>query len=144
MTSRKFSLIIVTFLVTILCSTFVFAKDDNAIRDAGSSIANVTKDAGTSMMNDVKNAGAGIRGGVENVGNAIGDGVSSMTGAVTNNDNNDNNNDYTATRTNAETAEFMGMNPITWIWFSLAIAGAIIIALVWTYGKQHASYNNND
>ena len=43
MTLKKFSLVFVTFLIGVLCSTFVFAKDDNAILNAGSAITNVTK-----------------------------------------------------------------------------------------------------
>lgn len=81
-----------------------------------------------------------------------------IAGAITdNNDNNrdnrnsrdtlfstDNNNgDYTTTRTNA-TGNIMGMNTMTWTWFTLAVAAILIVALVWYYASQSNKTTNYD
>ena len=153
MTTKKIILMLAAFLTAILCNTFVFAADENVIRDAGSSISNVAHDAGSTIKNGVEDATAGIKNGIENIGNNVKNGAENIgntmengldraTGSINNNNNN-----YTATRTNTQYGAFMGMGPIAWTWFSLALAGIIIVALVWYYGTQNknrSSHYNND
>ena len=145
--TKKALISVILFLVIAFASTFVFAND-NTLSNAGHAITNVVTDAGTAVRN-----------GAENLGNNLQKGAQDVTGAITNmgdnNDNNgddrdtlfttnDNNGDYTATRTNATNGNFLGMNTMTWTWFILAVAAILIVALVWYYSAQNDKATNYD
>ena len=99
----------------------------------------------------------------------VGDGINDMTNmnnnnntANTNTTNNTNNNDimtgigndantavrnttsYNATRTatDANTANFLGMNSTMWTWLIIAVAAAVIIALIWYYASSNNRKTN--
>ena len=99
----------------------------------------------------------------------VGDGINDMTNmnnnnnnANTNTTNNTNNNDimtgigndantavrnttgYNATRTatDANTANFLGMNSTMWTWLIIAVAAAVIIALIWYYASSNNRRTN--
>ena len=144
--TKKTFISITLFVAILFCSTFVFANN-GSLSNAGKAMTNVVKDAGTAVRN-----------GTQEIGNDLQRGAQGITGAITdnNNDNNndqdnrdtlftsdDNNGDYTATRTNA-TGTMMGMSPITWTWFTLAIAAILIVALVWYYASQNNKVTNYD
>ena len=106
---------------------------------------------------------------VEDALKGVGDGINDMTNmnnnnnnANTNTTNNTNNNDimtgigndantavrnttgYNATRTatDANTANFLGMNSTMWTWLIIAVAAAVIIALIWYYASSNNRRTN--
>ena len=135
---------------TVLCSYSLAANDSmnsagNALMDAGNSIGNAavhTKDAIVDgiqdLSNDAANLGSDAMNGMENI---------TDDAATTFDDNNniDNNDDYTAQRTAAPNNGLFGMSDTMTTWVILGIVGAIIVGLVWYYGKQfeHKNYSND-
>ena len=142
--TKKVLISITLFFVMIFVATFVSANNDE-LNNAGHAVTNVVTDAGRAVKN-----------GAENIGNSLQRGAQGITGAITGNNNNDNNDDnrdtmfstddnnrdYTVTRTNTNAGTIMGMSPTTWTWFTLAVAGILIIALVWYYASQNNKINN--
>lgn len=139
------------FLATIIATLFIifstscFATNDMA-NTAGNGVRNVVNGAGNVVEGATRGAGnviQGIAGGIGQGMSNIGNGIQNMTQGDMANDNDRNNNDgYTATRTSAMTnsasnGTFLGMNGTTWSWVIMGILGVSIIALVWFYGKQH-------
>ena len=51
---------------------------------------------------------------------------------------------YNATRTatDANTANFLGMNSTMWTWLIIAVAAAVIIALIWYYASSNNRRTN--
>ena len=111
---------------------------------------------GTNFVNDTRtglqNMGNGIKNVVEDVTNSAKDVKNDMTNTENNAENkagNDakdmgqmTNEGYTATRTDAITNTTTTNN--TLIWTILAIAGAIIVALVWYYALQTNKDDRNN
>lgn len=136
---------------TVLCSYSLAANDSmgsagNALMDAGNSIGNAavhTKDA-------ILDGTQSLANGAANLGNDAMNGMENMTDDSTatfddNNNNIDDNDDYTAQRTAAPNSGLFGMSDTMTTWVILGIVGAIIVGLVWYYGKQfeHKNYSND-
>ncbi len=110
---------------------------------------------GANFVNDTKtglqNMGNGIKNVVQDVTNAAKDVKNDMTNTENNVENTMDNDGmamggttdggYTATRTDSTTSGYTANN--TMVWVILAIAGAIIIALVWYYSMQTEDRNNH-
>ena len=62
---------------------------------------------------------------------------------MTQNNNRTNNSNYTATRTATTNQTFMGMSSTAWTWLIIGIAGIAIVALVWYYGSQIRTSNDD-
>lgn len=94
------------------------------------------------VSNTAKNVTEDMENGAKNMTNSVSNTMSS--GSTRNSDNNN----YTATRTMADTspATFMGMTANTWTWLIMGIAAIAIVALVWYYSNQlrTSNYNDND
>lgn len=130
--------ILIFCFIAIICSQ-VFAT--NMVQDAGNTLNNIkdgvqnmAKDAGNTMgnvgngiSNMINNGENTVREGANDVGNAANDMTRSADDSVTGDG-------YTASRTSAELAN--GGTNTTTVWVVLAIAGILIIALVWYYGMQ--------
>lgn len=110
---------------------------ENAIEGAAQNISNASKEATGDMENKANQLGNDIKNAADNTANDVSDATRNMVGTT--------NNDYTATRTAAETdATFMGMNATAWTWLIIGIAAIAIIALVWYYSMQLNSSNDRD
>ncbi len=110
---------------------------------------------GANLMNDAKNGlqnmGNGIKNVVQDVTNSARDVKDDMTNTENNAENRADRNtmdmgtrtdgEYTATRTDSTTTGYTTNNATVWI--ILAIAGAIIVGLVWYYAMQTENRNND-
>ena len=75
---------------------------------------------------------------MSDAGNAIGTTMNNADNAMDNSMNNNNNRtNYTATRTSADIANTGTDMSTLWVWITVAIAGAVIVGLVWYYGAQN-------
>lgn len=79
---------------------------------------------------------------IENTMNDAGNAISTTMNNVDNTMDNtmDNNNigtNYTATRTSADITNSGTDMSTLWVWITVAIAGAVIVGLVWYYGAQN-------
>ena len=106
----------------------------NAVRDGAGAIGNTVQGAAQDARNTMQESMNKTGNSVQNGMNAVGDAM---------NGNNDNNGDYTATRTSADNT-FMGMDSTVWTWLILGIAAIAIIALVWYYSAQLNTNRHDD
>lgn len=126
---------IITFFITLftlfLFSHVVFAENAGAeIKDSWNKAANTVQNATNHVEGAMKDAGDGIKSGMQGATNTAARTTTTPT-----------NNNYMATRTNANA--FLGMNSNTmWTWFVLAILAVAIIGLIWYYGMQNTTNKN--
>ena len=125
--TKKIFTIISIILALVFLSSVVFANNNlgSEMQDSINKAGNTVKDMGNHVMNGIDN----MKGDNKNNGTALtrtnnGDGMGTTHG----------NNGYTATRT--ATAGNIGFNSTTWTWVVLAIAGIVIVSLVWYYATQ--------
>ena len=118
--------------------TIVEAK--NAVVDGARGLTNGATTLGNDAMNGVKNMGNDAVNGERNIEDNAVDTMNTTGGIFDNNNDN-----YTATRTATTNNGFLGMSDTTWTWLILGIVGIAIVALVWYYGAQyeHRNYNND-
>lgn len=137
--TKKFFIALTILFATFFLSSSVFASNsiENGMKDIGSE----TKDSWDKIGGAVQNVGDNAKSAMDNMG----DKAKSM---MNNDDNKDNNNDdnYQATRTSAMTDNnnLFGMSSTTWTWFILGIVGAVIVALVWYYGYEQTNTRHNN
>lgn len=150
-------------IVSALLIAIVFSFS-TCFANTAQDISNGVKNAVDNTKNAVENAGKGISDTSKNITGAIENGANNMANNTMNNINNNvktnmNNgntfartngvtgtNRYTATRTAAGGATFMGMTATTWTWLILGIAAIAIVGMVWYYSMQTRSshYDNRD
>lgn len=135
---KKAFLISGVFLALTFLFSFskVLATDGN-LNTAGQTVKNVTQGAMNTVGNAVTDAGNAINRGATTVKNTTGNVVNSGTATTANN------NTYNATRTSTTQGTFMGMNATAWTWLIVGILGALIVGLVWFYGKEHSPITRN-
>ena len=132
----KKSLIISSiFCLIVLVSSTVFGTNfvndtKSGLQNMGNGIKNVVQDV-TNSAKDVKNDMTNTE---NNVENKVDNGAKDMEGMT--------DGGYTATRTDATTDATTTNNTLVWV--VLAIAGAIIVALVWYYALQTNKDNRNN
>lgn len=140
-------------LMMTLCSFTLAANNDmvnakNAVMNAGNSVGNAVVSAKNAVVDGAKGItngattlGKDAANTTQNLGNDARNTAGAVAGSLDNN-----NNDYTASRTatNAD-SNLLGMSTTTWAWLILGIVGIVIVALVWYYGAQyeHRNYNND-
>ncbi len=105
---------------------------ENTIENVGNNVAGGIKNGLNTVGHGAENVVTDVRDGMENMGN-------SMAGMMTGNDNNGDN--YTATRTSTDEARLAGMTTSTWSWIIVGITIAAIGLLIWAYMRQK---NEND
>ena len=131
----KKSLIISSiFCLIVLVSSTVFGTNfvndtKTGLQNMGNGIKNVVEDV-TNSAKDVKNDMTKTE---NNVENKVDNGAKDMEGMT--------DGGYTATRTDSTTTGYTTNNATVWI--ILAIAGAIIVGLVWYYAMQTENRNND-
>lgn len=113
------------------------------IRNVVGGAENVMQDATSGVVNGVKDTTHAVE---NTTSKAMNSATRSISGAMTSDNNNGN---YTATRTSATSDNYtlFGMNSTTWAWLIMAILGIAIVAVVWYYGKQNeviSKHSRND
>ena len=140
MTKKIFGVVIAMILM--LCTSFVFAAENDA-GDALNGAANTVRNAVGDAENVVEDGASMIGTGVKDLGNTFTDGAA----RVTNDDAGMGNDGYTATRTSTDATNngrVLGMSANTWTWFIIAILTIAIVGLVWYYAMQNSNeYNDN-
>ena len=132
---RKSFILFITLLL-ISFATISFADDmgndvKNAVNGATNTIVDGTQNLAEDVRSGIGTAENTIENGVRNIGDAIMDGANDVM------DTGDN--DYVTTRTAAEDISVISNTAATtWIWIAIAIAGLVIVGLVWYYASQHA------
>ena len=136
---KKIVLSLLVIFATILSSS-CFANTNmindmaNGMKNIVNGSENVIQDTAQGAGNVVKDISGGINQGVNNMGNTM--------------ENMTNDNNYTGTRTaataNYTNGTFMGINSVALSWLVMAVLGAVIVGLVWFYGKQHEDGYNPD
>lgn len=150
---RKSLILLSTFFATlILFSTIVFANTSNDIKnginDASTTMVDGAEKLGTDVKNGINNAGSDMVNGAEHLGddirNGVGNAENGIEGALNMDDMKTTN--YVATRTTGDssgTNNSMNINnPTTWVWVIVAIAGVVIVGMVWYYATQNTTTNN--
>lgn len=133
---KKKSLLILSILFAILCMcTISFGTNElkNGIHNVTDSVVDGVENLGQDVRNGVGAVENTIEDGVRNMGDAM-DADNNTTATITGNDN------YTATRTTATDATNTNtMNSSLWTWIILAVAGIVIVGLVWYYATQNVN-----
>lgn len=137
MKRKSFILLLALFLLAI--STVCFADDiGNDVKNTVNGATNTAVDTTQNLAEDVRN-GIGtaedtIENSVKNVGTAIMNGANDI---MSGNDSN-----YTATRTSTEDDSTIINNTsaMTWTWVAVAIAGIVIVGVVWYYASEQSKH----
>lgn len=134
--TKKSLIVFSIFCIITLLSMPIFAANgaENTLNNIKDGVQNMANDAGRAME--------GVKDGAENVVSDIGNGARNVGEAakntmqdMTRTDNNyGNSRGYNVARTSATNAA-NGLNDAM-VWVILGVTGAIIIALVWYYGRQ--------
>lgn len=137
MLKKVFALIIVACLILFTGSVFAANNEvGDSMNKAGNTIRNVV--GGTE--NVVENVAGDIGAGVRDLGNTFTDATTGMTNDI---NNTDGRYDATRTATTTNNGTVLGMNSSLWTWLVLAIAGILIVGLVWYYAVQNKNEYNN-
>ena len=137
---KKMLVIFAILTIGIFSFSVCFANNDesmikdaaNGVRDAVGGAENVIEDGAKDIANTTKNVTGSAENAMENKDNS----------GMTQNNNRTNNSNYTATRTATTNSTFMGMSSTAWTWLIIGIAGIAIVALVWYYGSQIRTSND--
>ncbi len=141
---KRKTLFIVFALFTLLCiSTSVFATND--VKNGVSNVTDAMIDGAARLGNDVEDgigtAAGAIENGVSNLGNTMSNGMQDIGNAVYGGAEDltmQNDNGYTAQRTTAsDITNTNAMDTNMWTWVIVAVAGIVIVGLVWYYAAEH-------
>ncbi len=138
---KKMLVIFAILTIGIFSFSVCFANNDgsmlqdaaNGVRDAVGGAENAIEDGAKGIANTTKGATGSAENAMENKDNS----------GMTQNNNRTNNSNYTATRTATTNQTFMGMSSTAWTWLIIGIAGIAIVALVWYYGSQIRTSNDD-
>lgn len=141
---KKF-LISVSLIIAVLAFSFSysFATNNpvNTVEDAAKGITSTAGNVIERGVDATKNVVGGAVNGTENVVNGVAGTTHNKTNTTIMGGANNN---YSATRTSADTATFAGMTATGWTWFIVGILGVAIVALVWFYGRQYSTNTSSD
>lgn len=142
---RLFTFTAILFTVIAFLTGYSYANNTameqmkDSIRNAVGGTENVVEDA-------AKNGADGVKKGFNSLGNTtnsvvhgISDGMNNTTSGYPL-DNDNNNDDYTARRTNTT---FAGTNGTMWTWLIIGIAAIAVLGFLWYYSMQKASDKND-
>lgn len=138
---KKMLVIFAILTIGIFSFSVCFANNDgsmlqdaaNGVRDAVGGAENAIEDGAKDIANTTKGVTGSAENAMENKDNS----------GMTQNNNRTNNSNYTATRTATTNPTFMGMSSTAWTWLIIGIAGIAIVALVWYYGSQIRTSNDD-
>ena len=141
---KRKSFILLITVVLLSFATISFADDmGNNVKNAVNGATNTVVDGVQNLAEDVRSgistAENTIENGVRDVGNAVMDGANDVmdtTNTVVDGDNNGDTN-YMTTRTIGEDTSIINSTAATtWTWIAIAIAGLVIVGLVWYYASE--------
>lgn len=140
---KKFLLFFVSMIVflSVAVSSFAMNNMTDSVRNMVGGTENMIENAGNNISSGIKSGLNTVEHGTENVVTDVKDGMQDMGNTIAGSTMNNNNNNYTATRTSSDEIKIAGMTSNTWSWLIMGITGAAIIILVWSYIKQK---NQND
>lgn len=140
---KKFLLFFVSMIVflSVAISSFAMNNMADGVRNMVGGTENMIENAGNNISSGIKSGLNTVEHGTENVVTNVKDGMQDMGNTMVGATMNNNNNNYTATRTSSDEIKIAGMTSNTWSWLIIGITGAAIIILVWSYIKQK---NQND
>mgnify|MGYP000866348899 FL=1 len=138
---KKMLVIFAILTIGIFSFSVCFANNDgsmlqdaaNGVRDAVGGAENAIEDGAKDIANTTKGVTGSAENAMENKDNS----------GMTQNNNRTNNSNYIATRTATTNSTFMGMSSTAWTWLIIGIAGIAIVALVWYYGSQIRTSNDD-
>ena len=138
---KKMLVIFAILTIGIFSFSVCFANNDgsmlqdaaNGVRDAVGGAENAIEDGAKDIANTTKGVTGSAENAMENKDNS----------GMTQNNNRTNNSNYTATRTATTNSTFKGMSSTAWTWLIIGIAGIAIVALVWYYGSQIRTSNDD-
>ena len=138
---KKMLVIFAILTIGIFSFSVCFANNDgsmlqdaaNGVRDAVVGAENAIEDGAKDIANTTKGVTGSAENAMENKDNS----------GMTQNNNRTNNSNYIATRTATTNSTFMGMSSTAWTWLIIGIAGIAIVALVWYYGSQIRTSNDD-
>ena len=141
-----FTLLLISLVVLSTCYSFAANGVGNAIKDAGNTTGNLISGATGAIVDGTKKLTNSASNMMNDMTNANGDRENDATNTLATNDGifDNNDGDYTATRTATDNGNMLGMSGNTWTWLIVGIAGIAIISLVWYYGAQYEHRNYND
>lgn len=139
---RKFLLIFFTLLALLFINTISFATNNlkTDIQNATNTVVDGSQRLGNDVKNGIEKASGAIEDGARNLGNTVSNGMQNVGNGITNgmdNMTNNTNSDYTATRTATNISNADITNSTLWTWGTIAVAGAVIVGLVWYYAAEH-------
>lgn len=139
---RKFLLVFFTLLALLFVNTFSYATNSlkTDFQEMTNSIINNTENLGNNVKNGIENTGNTIEDGARDFGNMLSNEMQDMGNTI--NSDMDNmtgttNSSYTATRTESTMSDTDITNSSMWTWIAIAVAGAVIVGLVWYYATEH-------
>ena len=141
--NKKYLLVFVSMIVflSVAISSFAMNNMADGVRNMVGGTENMIENAGNNISSGIKSGLNTVEHGTENVVTNVKDGMQDMGNTMVGATMNNNNNNYTATRTSSDEIKIAGMTSNTWSWLIIGITGAAIIILVWSYIKQK---NQND
>lgn len=135
--TKKIFIALTILFATFFLSSSVFAVDtiEDGLKDMGTE----AKDSWDKLGGAVQNVGNNTKSAMDNMGDKA-------KSAMNNDDNNNDDDGYQATRTSAMTnnGNLFGMNSTTWTWFILGIVGVVIVALIWYYASEQTNTGRNN
>ena len=138
---KRKSFVLLITVVLLSFATISFAND------MGNNIKNTVNGATNTVVDGVQNLAEDVRSGVSTAENAIENGMQDVGNAVmdggndvmdtTNNVVDAGDNNYMTTRTIGEDISVIDNSAATtWTWIAVAIAGLVIVGLVWYYASE--------
>ena len=142
---KKISLILSIFIIVLFISSSIVLAESNMLREAGNSIMDAAQGAVSGVGNMIKNGANSIMNTTDNMADNNTTGTEQTNKMDMGATNRNADEDYTATRT-AVTSQgnFLGLSTTAWTWLIIAIVGALIVGMVYFYGKQYNTMSTTD
>ena len=142
---KKISLILSIFIIVLFISSSIVLAESNMLREAGNSIMNAAQGAVSGVENMIKNGANSIMNTTDNMADNNTTGTEQTNKMDMGATNRNADEDYTATRT-AVTSQgnVLGLSTTAWTWLIIAIVGALIVGMVYFYGKQYNTMSTTD
>ena len=141
------TLLLISLLMLTTCYSYAATGVGNTIKEAGNTAGNALAGATGTVVDGARGLANGASNMMKDMINANGDMENDATNTLATTDEmfDNNDGDYTATRTATGSNNMLGMSDTTWTWLILGAVGLAIVGLVWYYGAQyeHRNYNND-
>jgi len=140
---RKSFILLITIVILSFATTSFASDMGNNVKNTVNGATNAVVDGVQNLAEDVRSGIAtaenAIENGMRDVGNAVMDGANDAMDTTNNVVDGDDNGDanYMTTRTIGEDTSIINNTAATtWTWIAIAIAGLVIVGLVWYYASE--------